>query len=446
MADSIVTEVTPRSATRDGRLARVIGTWGLAAGIVNVTIGGGIFRLPSGAAATLGAAAPLAYLVCAASMGLIVLCFASAGSRVSLTGGPYAYVETAFGPYVGFMSGMLLWVGITLALSAVASFLGDAVAAMVPTLPLWGKRVALCVTLVTLAAANVRGVAGITRFNTVATIAKLLPLLVLVVAGVFAMHADNLRWATVPTGGTVARASILLVFAFLGVESALVPSGEVTDPARTVPRAIFSAMAAITVIYLAIQVVAQGLLGAALANDPTPLASAAAVALGPAGRTLILVGSVVSMFGYVSGMMFAVPRMLFALGRDGFLPSALARTHPAWRTPHVAIAVQVALVALLATFGIFEKLAVAANVTVLLVYAMCCLAAFELRRRNVQTGGSPIRVPFASVVPWAALGVIAWMLSSVQRNEWIAAVVIVLFASVVYALTLTSRRAAAAAQ
>ena len=446
MTDSTVTEVTPRSATDDGRLARVIGVWGLAAGIVNVTIGGGIFRLPSGAAATLGAAAPLAYLACAASMGLIVLCFASAGSRVSLTGGPYAYVETAFGPFIGFMAGMLLWVGITLALSAVASFLADAVAALVPTLPLWGKRIALCVTLATLAAANVRGVAGMARFNTVATIAKLLPLLVLVVVGAFALHVDNLRWTTWPTGGTVARASILLLFAFLGVESALVPSGEVINPARTVPRAILSAMAAITVIYLAIQVVAQGLLGTALANDPTPLASAAAVALGPAGRTLILGGSVVSMFGYVSGMMFAVPRMLFAFGRDGFLPSALARTHPAWRTPHVAIVVQVVLVALLASFGIFEKLAVAANVTVLLVYAACCLAAFELQRRNVQTGGIPLRVPFAALVPWAALAVIAWMLSSVQRNEWIAAVVIVVVASVVYALTLTSRRARAAAQ
>ncbi len=442
MTESIVTHVTPRAV--EGRLARVIGVWGLAAGIVNVTIGGGIFRLPSGAAATLGAAAPLAYIVCAASMGLIVLCFASAGSRVSLTGGPYAYVETAFGPFVGFLTGLLLWVGITLALSAVSSFLSEALAAMVPALPLWGRRLALAITLVSLAAANVRGVAGVSRFNTIATVAKLVPLLVLVIAGAFAMHADNLRWTITPTAGIVARASILLLFAFLGVESALVPSGEVIDPARNVPRAIFSAMTAITLIYLAIQVVAQGLLGPALAHDPTPLASAAAVALGPAGRTLILVGSVISMFGYVSGMMFAVPRMLFAFGRDGFLPSALARTHPVWHTPYVAIAVQVVLVALLATFGIFEKLAVAANVTVLLVYAACCLAAFELQRRNVQTGGVPIRVPFASVVPWAALGVIAWMLSSVQRNEWIAAIVIVLCASGVYVLTLSSRRARAA--
>ena len=94
-------------------LVRAIGTLGLAAGIVNITIGGGIFRLPALVAASLGAAAPLAYLVCAVAMGLIVLCIADAGSRVSLTGGPYAYVGTAFGPYAGFLSGVLLWLRVT---------------------------------------------------------------------------------------------------------------------------------------------------------------------------------------------------------------------------------------------------------------------------------------------------------------------------------------------
>ena len=431
------------TADAEGNLVRAIGVWGLAAGIVNVTIGGGIFRLPAGVAATLGAAAPLAYLVCAASMGLIVLCFAEAGSRVSMTGGPYAYVETAFGPFVGFLSGMLLWVGITLALSAVSSFFADALAAMMPWLSLSGKRIALITILVALAAANARGVAGVTRFNALATVAKLVPLLLLIVVGLFTMRSENLHWTTVPTGGAVARASILLIFAFLGVEAALVPSGEVIDPARTVPKAIFAAMGAVTVLYVLIQLVAQGLLGPALANDPTPLASAAAVALGPAGRTLVLAGSVVSMFGYVSGMTLAVPRMLFAFGRDGFLPAALARTHPVWRTPHIAIVVQAAIVADLAIYGNFEVLALAANVTILLVYAACCLAAFELRRRDVRSGGIPFRVPAARVVPWAALTVILWMLSSVRRNEWLAALVIVAVATLVYVVTLPSRRARA---
>src|SRR5206468_6249505 len=193
-------------------LARVIGTWGLAAGIVNVTVGGGIFRLPAGVAAAVGPAAPLAYLACTLVMGLIVLCFADAGSRVSMTGGPYAYVETAFGPFVGFVSGALLWVGITLALSAVTTFFGDSLLALVPALGATGRRVVLVVVLVVLAAANVRGVGGVTRFNAFATVAKLLPLVLFIVAGLVAMRWSNLTWHGVPTPGSVSRASVLLLF------------------------------------------------------------------------------------------------------------------------------------------------------------------------------------------------------------------------------------------
>jgi amino acid transporter len=439
-----VTERDGAAGTEGERgLARVIGTWGLAAGIVNVTVGGGIFRLPSGVAAEVGAAAPLAYLACTIAMGLIVLCFADAGSRVSMTGGPYAYVETAFGPFVGFVSGALLWVGVTLAVSAVSSFFADSLVALVPTLGCAGRAIALTVVLVVLAAANVRGVGGVTRFNAAATVAKLLPLALLIVVGVVAMRWSNLVWTTPPSAAAVSRASVLLVFAFLGVESALVPSGEVKDPARTVPRAIFAAMAVVALLYVAIQLVAQGLLGAALPRDATPLASAAGVALGPAGRTLILVGSAVSMFAYVSGMILAVPRMLFAFGRDGFLPAALARVHTRWRTPHVAIAVQSAIVLGLALFARFEQLAVVANVAALLVYGACCLAAAELRRRDVRAGGIPFRVPGGAVVPWLALAVIAWILWGLRAEEWRAAALVVAVAIAVYLATARTRRARA---
>ena len=431
----------PAPSRADARLVRAIGTWGLAASIVNVTVGGGIFRLPAGVAASLGAAAPVAYVICTAVMALIVICFADAGSRVSLTGGPYAYVETAFGPFVGFLCGALLWVGMTFALSAVATFFADSVGALVPSLGPNGKRGALVVTLVAFAAANVRGVRGVTRANTVFTVAKLLPLLALTVFGAFAIRRENLAVTATPSAAAVSRASLLLLFAFLGVESALVPSGEVKDPARTVPRAIFLAMGAVALLYVAVQIVAQGLLGDALAGDPTPLASAAAVAMGPMGRSLILVGSVISMFGYVSGMTLAVPRMLFAFGRDGFLPTSLAAVHPRWRTPHVAIAAQTAIVILLALFGIFEKLAVAANATMLIVYAACCLAAVQLRRRGVQGGGVPFRVVGTRVAPWLALGVIGWLLWELKPAEWLAAGVIVVAAVLLFVATQASRRA-----
>ncbi|HYW07891.1 MAG TPA: amino acid permease, partial [Longimicrobium sp.] len=124
----------PPAASSEARLVRALGVWGLAASVVNVTVGGGIFRLPAEAARLLGPSAPWAYLVCALAMALIVLCFAAAGSRVSLTGGPYAYVETAFGPFVGFLAGVLLWVVGTFALAAVSTLLADALAALIPAL------------------------------------------------------------------------------------------------------------------------------------------------------------------------------------------------------------------------------------------------------------------------------------------------------------------------
>ncbi|MFL5276750.1 MAG: APC family permease, partial [Myxococcales bacterium] len=224
---------------------------------------------------------------------------------------------------------------------------------------------------------------------------------------------------------------------FCGIEAALVPGGELRNPERSAPRAIFVAMTAIVVIYLAIQIAAQGVLGPALATQPTPLAEAAGIAAGPWGRTLILVGSSLSMFGYVSGMTLSIPRMLFAFARDGFLPARVAAVHPRYRTPHVAIAIQTAIAVLLAVTGTFEKLAILANAAILLVYAACALAAAELRRRDVRIEGSAAlrRVPAMAVVPWLALGAIAWLLASLELREWIAVLAAGASAVAIYAYT-----------
>lgn len=431
----------------DSSLVRALGTWGLAANIVNITVGGGIFRLPTAAYEALGGAAPIAYVVCAIAMGLIVLCFAEAGSRVSLTGGLYAYVEVAFGPFVGFLTGVMLWAGITAATAAVSSFFADALVALVPALGSGSARSAvLIVILAALALLNIAGVRGANRFNVLMTIAKLLPLALLIVVGIVSVRGANLSIAHAPSGGQLARASAVLIFAFLGVESALVPSGEVDEPSRTVPRAIFIAMLGVTVLYLAVQIVTQGVLGASLAGQKTPLAEAAAVVMGGPGRTLILVGSVISMFGYVSGMTLAVPRMLFAFGRDGFLPAPLAAVHARFRTPWIAIAIQTLIVIALAVSGSFEKLAIIANGSILLVYAACCAAVLELRRRGVRESGAPFRVPMSAAVPVLAFAIIAWLLTSLSRDEWKALLVVLGVAIVVYLGSMPTRRAATAPQ
>jgi len=428
-------------------LVRAVGVWGLAAAIANVTIGGGIFRLPAAVAGALGAAAPLAYLVCAVAMGLIVMCIAEAGSRVSLTGGPYAYVELAFGPFFGFQAGVMLWVLGTYAVAAVATVFADNVATLIPALAGPIPRAALLIaTFAIVGGVNMIGVSQGSRLNQITTVAKLAPLLLLIVVGVFSIQGENLAITTVPASGDVLRASIVLIFAFTGIETALVPSGEVQNPSRTVPRAIFVAMIGVTLLYVALQYVAQGVLGAALATSATPLADAAGIVLGPWGRTLLLIGVVVSTFGYLSGMALAVPRALYAFARDGFLPASIASVHPTWKTPHIAIVLQLAVTCTLAITSGFGSLAIIANVAALLVYFFCAVAALELRRRNVQSGGIPFRVPGAGVVPILACVVIIGMLTSITLDEWTSIVITAAAAAGLYVLSYRHRAKTAKAR
>ena len=203
-----------------------MGTFGLAAAIINITVGGGIFRLPASVAGALGPAAPIAYLVCAVAMGLIVLCIADAGSRVSLTGGPYAYIGVALGPYAGFLAGILLWMLGLFATAAVSTVFAASVGQLVPVLS--GTTMQTTVLVAAFAfwsLVNMRGVALGARLNTIATVAKLAPLLLIGVGGLFFVRGEHLAVTAWPAAADVARTSLLLIFAFAGVESALVPSG-----------------------------------------------------------------------------------------------------------------------------------------------------------------------------------------------------------------------------
>src|SRR5258708_611455 len=144
-------------ASTEPGLRRVIGVRGLAAAIFNITIGAAIFVLPAHMAAGLGAAAPLAYVVCAVATALVALCIAEAGSRVPQSGGPYAYVGTALGPYAGFLCGVLLWLGITLAMGAGSTVFADAALGLGPGLGGGPPRaLRLILTYGRLAGVNVR--------------------------------------------------------------------------------------------------------------------------------------------------------------------------------------------------------------------------------------------------------------------------------------------------
>jgi APA family basic amino acid/polyamine antiporter len=434
---------TTAARAADDQLVRAIGVGTLTANIINLTIGAGIFVLPAVAAGGLGDAAPLAYVVCGSLMALILACFAAAGSRVSLTGGLYAYIEVAFGPFVGFLSGVLYGLMAAFAVASVASALADSIGALFARPNTATMRGLIIAALFgALAAANIRGVRSGSRVVQVVTVAKLIPLLVFVAAGLWFVDWRAMQWPPLPGAGPVGRTAIVLIFAFAGVEVALVPSGEIHDPSRTVPRAVFTALALTTTFYLLIQVVAQGLLGPSLMTYASaPLAEAASRVLGHGGRLMVLGGAVVSMFGYVSGDMLGSPRSLFALGRDGVLPPVLARVHPIYHTPYVAIAVYGCLVAVLAISSSFRQLAILANVAALTLYLTCVAAAYDLQRRDVRGAGEPFLVPGGPAIPALAAIVILWLLSNATRKEFFVEGLVLAVATVFYFIRKTGGQA-----
>jgi amino acid transporter len=430
----------------DALLSRELGTRQLAATIFNYTVGSGIFVLPAFAVLQLGKAAPLAYVACAIIIGLVVLCFAEAGSRVSATGGPYAYVETALGPFVGFVAGCLVLATGTSAAGAVASVVARSILSLAPNTPGWVTPVFILLLVSMLVSINYRGVRTGARVIEAITVAKLLPLLAFVGIGVFFIEPSNLAWEAVPDMSAVLGTAGVVIFAFSGIEGSLIPSGEVKNPAKTVPRAAFLALGAATLLYLAIQFVALGILGTDLANDrTTPLASAAGAVAGPTARTVIVVGAVISMFGYLSANVLSEPRGLFAFSRDGFLPKIFSSVHPRFHTPHIAIMVYGGLVATIALSGTYETLTVFANLAALMLYSLCAIAAYVLRKRDVRTDGEPFLAPGGALVPIAACLSLAWLFYetvTLKQFLWLVGV-LVLIVLIYAARSLRLRRSGA---
>jgi APA family basic amino acid/polyamine antiporter len=416
----------------------VIGTRELTANIVNATIGAGIFVLPAAVAMGLGAAAPVAYLACAALMALIVLCFAAAGSRVSLTGGLYAYIEVAFGGFAGFAGGVFYWSTACFSVASVATAFAGSLSVIWTPLGSGLVRALVLATLFGgLAVVNVRGAKPGIRLVEAITAAKLTPLLLLIVAGAWSLNPAYLKFSMPPLS-QVGQASILLIFAFEGIEVALMPVGEVRDPARAVPRSILGALAITTLMYLAIQAVAQGVLGPQLsAYADAPLAEAAGRLLGRFGKALVLAGGTVSMFGYVSGDMLGTPRALFALGRDGALPGVLARVHQRYRTPAVAIIIYAVIVAALSISSSFNQLAVLANVSGLLLYGLSVAASYQLQRRDVRMAGTPFNLPGGIAIQATALLGIVWLVWQATGHELLIEACVLVAASCYYLMRRT---------
>jgi len=410
--------VSSDASAGEPQLLRAVGLWALTAAIINLSIGGSIYVLQGVFAGTLGVAAPLAFLLGGLVFAPVTMCLAAAGSRISATGGPYIYVRAAFGPFPSFVTGGVFWISNFAGAAGLAAALMDQAAQIVPsmsqTLP---RGVVAGTTYLLLCVLNARGI----RTGAIAIIllaaVKLLPLVLLAVFGSFSVHATNFHGAATLTWSSFGSAMLLVVFCYSGMEIALSPSGEIHDPSRVVPRATLIGMAAVVLLAVSLQIVAQGVLGDHLANNRAPLA-ALAESLLPGSYGAILLAASISMFGMLQGDLIGSSRLLYALARDGYLPSILSHVTERRRVPLPGLIAHATVVALVATLGTFKSLAQVAGGAMAIVYIGCCAAAWRLQKQDTREAGAPFVLPGGPWIPLLTSTALLLIVLALQRPEW----------------------------
>jgi APA family basic amino acid/polyamine antiporter len=394
----------------DRGLLRLISRGQIVGLAINDVVGSGIYLLPAAAAALLGGASVWAVVLAGLAAALLVLCFAEASSYFDEPGGAYLYTREAFGPLVGFEVGWMTWLSRVAALASFANGLVQAITYFWPQATgRWGRVLIICGLILPLAAINVRGVSAGARTAVILVIAKMLPLVFFVGAGVWFIDGAQLTLLHVPRGAALGQAALLLLFAYGGFENTPVAAGEYHNPRRNVPFALLSMILVVTLSYAAVQVVALGTLPG-LARSSAPLADAAQRFAGHSGAWLLTLGAVLSIAGIAGNTMLSGPRYLFALSCDGYGPRWLARVHPRFRTPAIAILVQAFTALALAMSGSFVELASLSVIARVATYVGTAAAVPVLRRRLPHRAA--LRLPLGATIPVAASLVAIGLLGS----------------------------------
>lgn len=416
-------------------LKRVIGVSGLSLNIINNTVGAGIFVLPAIVAISLGGFAVFGYLFCGIMMAAIMLCYAEIGSRITSSGGSYAYVEAAFGSFAGFIINWLFFFGFgVLGDAAIINIVADSLAVILPVFQSLLVRGLLFFILIGfMVLVNIRGAKQGVGFVKLITIIKVLPLIAILILGFSHIKTANLHWGNLPSFNTFGNTILVLFFAFLGFESALNVSGEIKNPKRTIPVSILIGGLLVLIVYLLLQTIIQGVLGANMeAVKNAPLAAVAEKIIGPAGGIILLIAAAISCFGNVSGDVLLAPRLLFAGAKDGIFPKFLSKVHPKFATPYWAIIIYGSLIFIFSISDGFKQLAILSTAAILIIYIAVILATIKLRKKKPAGAEKEFRMPGGLTIPFIAIVAIVWLLTSLTKWEIGSTMIFIVVICVIY--------------
>ena len=410
---------------KNEKLPRLLGFWGIWMLVVNGLIGAGIFGLPSGAAALAGEYSILIYGFCALLMLPVILCFAELGSYFRGTGGPIRYGTLAFGPFIGFQGGWLYYLARLISFSANTVLLTDSIAYFLPAAgESTGRLISLAVICLGLSLINVLGSLESIRSMTLFTLIKFAVLILLPLGGFIILGADVIPTfdSPTPSSSALGSATLLLIYAFVGFEGAVVPAGEAKRPERDMPLGLLFGLAVVTVLYMLIQLVSQAAIPD-LAATKTPLLDASAALFGSSGAVILMIGVAASVVANLIGSMFSATRVTYALSLDHSLPSWFGKVHSKFLTPANSVVFFGISAFLLSAFGTFTVLAAMTVLSRLFLYIMSCSAIPRLRPSFRGEGRFILKGGY--VVP--VLGILAclWLMLQVSAQSiWMTGIFI----------------------
>lgn len=433
--DQNVADGNVNSSNGGEGLKRVIGVPALAATVVNFSIGVGIYVLPAIICIQLGAAGVIGYVLCGVMFTAIILCYIEIGSKVKTSGGSYAYVEAAFGPFAGFIINWLFFFGWgILGDAALMNIVADSLSVIFPFFadPLM-RSFLFFMLLLLMVLINIRDTKRSVRIVSFITIVKLIPLVAIIIFGFSKVQVSNLTFEHLPSLRSFGDTALILFFAFAGFESSLSVSGEIKDPKRTVPRGILWGGLIVLFIYILIQTVVQGVLGTQINEyKNAPLAAVAEKIVGSTGVIILLFAAAISGLGAVNGDVLASSRLLFAGARDKLFPKFLGKVHPRFGTPYWAVIVYAGLIFILSVSGGFRQLAILASGALLLIYLGVILALIKFRMKKQDSAERSFKVPGGLLIPGIAIAAIIYVLSNLNKREIISLLLFVAVLCIIY--------------
>lgn len=418
-------KLSPSSENIQEKLPRNLGLWGIWMLAVNGLIGAGIFGLPSGAAALAGEYSILIYAFCALLILPVILCFAELGSYFRGTGGPVRYGTLAFGPFIGFQGGWLYYLARLISFSANTVLLTDSIAYFIPVAAeSLGRLISLAAICISLSLVNVLGSVESIRSMTVFTLIKFTVLILLPIGGFILLGANIIPSfsSPIPPLADLGSAALLLIYAFVGFEGAVVPAGEAKRPERDMPLGLLLGLAVVTVLYMLIQLVTQAAVPN-LADSKTPLLDASASLFGNVGAVILMIGVAASVIANLLGSMFSSTRLTYALSLENSLPKWFGEVHPKFLTPANSVIFFGISAFLLSAFGSFTVLAAMTVLSRLFLYIMSCTAIPRLRSQFIGQGRFILKGGYTIPV----LGILAclWLMLQVsERSIWMTALFI----------------------